>query len=123
MKARLFAAILSFPSFCAGSAAAAQPLGLDVSPKGGKATQSVSSHRAARLPSLQAYPIAQKEPGGARRGIVGSWLITGGLSAGVGLMEVTRDHSRQRAPRRVQPMKDVGFQTDRIAAVGLNLRF
>ena len=71
-----------------------------------------------------AIPILQNDaPGGTSRGLIGSWPITAGLSAGLGLLEVNRDARRERALRRLQPMKDVGRQTDRIAAIGLNLSF
>ena len=58
-----------------------------------------------------------------RKGLVGSWAISQGLSAGVGLFSVTGDARKQAEFKRTWNVKDVTPKNDHIAAVGVSLRF
>jgi hypothetical protein len=74
--------------------------------------------------SVSARPFTEADGSrGRTRGLIGNLPIARNLNIGLGLLEVTRTSPREKALRRVQPMKDVGGTHDRIAAVGLKLSF
>jgi hypothetical protein len=58
-----------------------------------------------------------------RRGIVGSVAIAKGVEVGLGLLSVSRYSRGEPSLRRLQPMRDVTGRDQRIAAVGVSLRF
>lgn len=58
-----------------------------------------------------------------RRGLVGSWEVSEGLSAGVGLFAVTHEDQKEPEFRRNWSAKNIGPRNRKVAAVGLNLRF
>ena len=58
-----------------------------------------------------------------RRGLVGSWEVSEGLSAGLGLFAVTHDDQKEPEFRRNWTAKNVNPRNRKVAAVGLNLRF
>jgi hypothetical protein len=58
-----------------------------------------------------------------RRGLIGSWAISSGLEAGVGLFSVNGDGRKQNEFRRSWTVKDVAQKSGNIAAVGMKLRF
>jgi hypothetical protein len=74
--------------------------------------------------SVTTMPYAQDDGALAvRRGVVGSMPVSNQAEFRVGLLEVTRTSHKERALARTQPMKEVYGRTDRIAAIGLNIRF
>lgn len=58
-----------------------------------------------------------------RRGLIGSWAISGGLEAGIGLFAVTGDGRKHNEFKRSWSAKDVTPKNGNIAAVGMKLRF
>jgi hypothetical protein len=56
-------------------------------------------------------------------GLVRSWSVSEGLSAGVGLFSVAHEDQREPEFRRGWNAKAVGPRNRRVAAVGLNVRF
>ena len=75
-----------------------------------------------RKPPL-AFSAARQEDGALRQGMVGSWALSPGVEAGVGLYSVTDDSRRAPETRRSWSPMDVGRRSERVAAVGLKLRF
>ena len=75
--------------------------------------------------SLTQLPVVKEEGSAARRsGLVGSWEVGRDVNLGLGLFRVTRySHDEEEAFHRVQPMKDVRGADERLAAIGLSLRF
>ena len=67
----------------------------------------------------------QEEDGSVtvRRGLVGSWGISGGLEAGVGLFAVDGDGRKHNEFKRSWTVKDVTPKSGNIAAVGMKLSF
>ena len=67
----------------------------------------------------------QEEDGSSsvRRGLVGSWEVSKGLSAGLGLFAVTHENQKEPEFRRNWSAKNVGPRDRKVAAIGLNLRF
>lgn len=59
----------------------------------------------------------------ARRGLIGSWAISSGLEAGVGLFAVNNDGRKQNELKRNWTVKDVAPKNGNIAAVGMKLKF
>jgi hypothetical protein len=59
----------------------------------------------------------------SRNGIVGSWSLSPGMQAGVGLFSVTADGRKQADTRRMPSTDSVAPKRQRIAAVGLSLSF
>lgn len=57
-----------------------------------------------------------------RNGIVGSMAVAPNMELGVGLFSVTR-YKGERDFARSEPMRDTGERRNRLAAVGLKLRF
>lgn len=57
-----------------------------------------------------------------RNGIIGSMPVAPNMDIGVGLFSVTR-YRRESEFRREQPMRDAGERRNRLAAVGLKVRF
>ena len=60
---------------------------------------------------------------GLQQGLVGSWPISSGLSAGIGMFPVIEELKRPPETRRNWTPMEVGRRTGRVAAVGLRLRF
>ena len=58
-----------------------------------------------------------------RSGLIRSWAVTDGLSAGLGLFSVTHDDQKEPEFKRNWNAKNVGPRDRRVAAVGLNVRF
>lgn len=58
-----------------------------------------------------------------RQGVVGTMPITGNASIGVGLYRVTRYSRSEPNFKKLMPMEDVDGRHQRIAAVGMSLRF
>ena len=58
-----------------------------------------------------------------RRGLIGSWSISSGLEAGVGLFSVNGDGRKHNEFKRSWTVKDVTPKNANIAAVGIKLRF
>lgn len=58
-----------------------------------------------------------------RQGVVGSLPIADNASVGVGLYRVTRYSRGEPSFRSLRPMEDVDGRHQRIAAVGMSLRF
>lgn len=58
-----------------------------------------------------------------RQGLVRSWEVSEGLSAGVGIFAVTHDNQKEPEFRRNWSAKNLGPRNRKVAAVGLNLRF
>ena len=58
-----------------------------------------------------------------RRGVVGSVAIGKGVEVGLGLLSVSRYSRGEPSLRRLQPMRDVAGRDQRIAAIGVSLRF
>ena len=58
-----------------------------------------------------------------RRGLIGSWAISSGLEAGVGLFAVSGDSRKQSEFKRNWSAKDVAPKNGNIAAVGMKLNF
>lgn len=58
-----------------------------------------------------------------RRGLIGSWPISSGLEAGIGLFAVTGDGRKHNEFKRSWSAKDVTPKNGNIAAVGMKLRF
>lgn len=58
-----------------------------------------------------------------RRGLIGSWAISSGLEAGIGLFAVNGDGRKQNEFKRSWTVKDVTPKNGNIAAVGVKLRF
>ena len=56
-------------------------------------------------------------------GLIGSWAISGGLEAGVGLFAVSGDGRKHNEFKRSWTAKDVTPKNGNIAAVGMKLRF
>jgi len=56
-------------------------------------------------------------------GLVRSWAVTEGVSAGVGLFSVTHEDQKEPEFRRSWSAKNVGPRNRKVAAVGLNVRF
>jgi hypothetical protein len=67
----------------------------------------------------------QEQDGSAtvRSGLVRSWAVTDGISAGLGLFSVTHDDQKEPEFKRNWSAKNVGPRNRRVAAVGLNLSF
>jgi hypothetical protein len=59
----------------------------------------------------------------SRNGVVGSWSLSPGMQAGVGLFSVTADSRKQADTRRMPSTDSVAPKRQRIAAVGLSLSF
>ena len=57
-----------------------------------------------------------------RNGIVGSVAVAPNMELGVGLFSVTR-YKGERDFSRAEPMRDAGERRNRLAAVGLKVRF
>lgn len=74
--------------------------------------------------SFSTIPIVQQDgSAGYRRALVGSVPLARNVSVGVGLIKVIRSSRKERPLARIRPMSDTGGRTDRIAAVGLSIRF
>ena len=58
-----------------------------------------------------------------RKGVVGSWPVKGDLSVDVGLFSVTADARKQRQFKASADPMDMSGRRQRVAAVGLSLRF
>jgi hypothetical protein len=58
-----------------------------------------------------------------RRGLIGSWAISSGLEAGVGLFAVDGDGRKHNEFKRNWTVKDVTPKSGNIAAVGMKLSF
>lgn len=58
-----------------------------------------------------------------RKGMVGSWPVKGELSIDVGLFSVTADARKQRQFKASADPLDMRGRRQRVAAVGLSLRF
>lgn len=58
-----------------------------------------------------------------RRGLIGSWPISGGLEAGIGLFAVNGDGRKHNEFKRSWTVKDVTPKNGHIAAIGLKLKF
>ncbi|MDP8912454.1 MAG: hypothetical protein M3N39_02620 [Pseudomonadota bacterium] len=58
-----------------------------------------------------------------RRGLIGSWTISSGLEAGVGLFAVNGDGRKHNEFKRSWTVKDLTPKNGNIAAVGMKLRF
>jgi hypothetical protein len=58
-----------------------------------------------------------------RRGLIGSWAISGGLEAGVGLFAVDGDVRKHNEFKRSWMVKDLTPKSGNSAAVGMKLRF
>jgi len=58
-----------------------------------------------------------------RRGLIGSWAISSGLEAGVGLFAVSGDGRKHNEFKRDWAAKDVSPKNGNIAAVGMKLKF
>ena len=58
-----------------------------------------------------------------RRGLIGSWEISSGLEAGVGLFAVNGDGRKHNEFKRSWTAKDVTPKNGNIAAVGMKLNF
>lgn len=58
-----------------------------------------------------------------RRGLIGSWAISSGLEAGVGLFAINGDGRKHNEFKRSWTVKDVTPKNGNIAAVGMKLRF
>ncbi len=69
------------------------------------------------------FSYSQQEGGVIRQGMVGTLSLAPGVSAGVGLYAVTDDSRRAPETRRNWTPMEVGRRSERIAAVGLKLRF
>ena len=67
----------------------------------------------------------QEEDGSVtvRRGLIGSWEISGALEAGVGLFAVSGDGRKHNEFKRSWTVKDLTPKNGNIAAVGMKLRF
>jgi hypothetical protein len=73
---------------------------------------------------LSRRTLAQQDGSPAsRNGIVGSWSLSPGMQAGVGLFSVTADGRKQADTRRMPSTGDVAPKRQRITAVGLSLSF
>jgi hypothetical protein len=59
----------------------------------------------------------------SRNGVVGSWSLSRGIQAGVGLFTITADGRRQADTRRMPSTEGVAPRRQRVAAVGLNISF
>ena len=66
--------------------------------------------------------IRQDGSTGIRNGIVGSVPVAPDVELGVGLFSVTR-YKGEPDFKRSQPMRDVGERRNRLAAVGLKVKF
>ena len=91
----------------------------------GPPLSAVSDSRPAppREPPPLAFSASRREDGAIRQGMVGSWSLSPGVEAGIGLYSVTDDSRRAPETRRTWSPMDVGRRTERVAAVGLKLRF
>jgi hypothetical protein len=58
-----------------------------------------------------------------RQGLIGSWEISSGIEAGVGLFAIKGDNRKHNEFRRSWTAKDVTPRDANIAAVGMKLRF
>lgn len=58
-----------------------------------------------------------------RRGLIGSWALSSGLEAGIGLFAVSGDSRKHNEFKRSWSAKDVTPKNGNIAAVGMKLRF
>lgn len=58
-----------------------------------------------------------------RRGLIGSWAISSGLEAGVGLFAVSGDGRKHSEFKRSWTVKDVTPKNGNVAAVGMKLKF
>lgn len=74
--------------------------------------------------SLSTTPLVQQDGSAVyRKTLVGSVPLAPDVSLGVGLIEVTRTSHKERSLARIRPLSDTGGRSDRIAAVGLSIRF
>ncbi len=74
--------------------------------------------------SLSTSPFIQQDGSAVyRKTLVGSLPLARDVSLGVGLIEVTRGSHKERSLARIRPMSDTGGRSDRIAAIGLSIRF
>lgn len=74
--------------------------------------------------SISTTPIVQQDGSAVyRKTLVGSLPLARDVSLGVGLIEVTRTSHKERSLDRIRPLSDTGGRSDRIAAVGLSVRF
>lgn len=79
--------------------------------------------RQAPEPPPVAFSYSSRDSGLVQQGLVGTLPLSPGLSAGVGLFSVTDDSRRSPETRRNWTPMEVGRRTERVAAVGLKLRF
>ena len=103
------ALLIAPPAFAQGQAQLGPPL----------------QHEPPRQPP-QRTPVSfsySEQEGTIRKGLVGEWSLSESASAGVGLYSVTDDSRRSPETRRTWTGMEVGRRTERVAAVGLKLRF
>jgi len=132
MKRRLMIAALAVPAMWMPAAHAQQPDG-GQSLLGDSYVSAGETARFAPSPSAPASGsilslsnrIIVEEDGSrrVRKGMVGSWPVKGGLSVGVGLFSVTADARKQRQFRASADPMDMRGRRQRVAAVGMSLRF
>jgi hypothetical protein len=68
-------------------------------------------------------PVTREDGSPAtRNGIIGSMPVAPNMEVGVGLFSVTR-YKGEPDFKRSQPMRDVGERQNRLAAVGLKVKF
>jgi hypothetical protein len=74
--------------------------------------------------NLSTTPMVQQDGSAVyRKALVGSVPLSNDVSVGLGLIEVTRTRIKERSLARTRPLEDTGGRSDRIAAVGLSIRF
>ena len=79
--------------------------------------------RSAPKPPPVSFSYSEQEPGLVRQGMVGTLPLSPGISAGLGLYSVTDDSRRAPETRRTWSPMEVGRRSERVAAVGLKVRF
>ena len=109
----LAAALAAFPAAAQGLPQSGPPVPLDqprLPPPPGE-----------RPPVSLSY--SEDDRGLVRQGMVGTLPIAPHLSAGIGLFSVTDDSRKAPETRRSWSPMDVGRRTERVAAIGLKIRF
>lgn len=109
----LAAALAAFPAAGQGLPQSGPPSALDRS--------AAPSLPRERLPL--SFSHSEDDRGLVRQGMVGTVPLAPGISAGVGLFSVTDDSRKAPETRRSWSPMEVGRRTERVAAVGLKLRF
>ena len=104
------------------AALAASPASGQGQPQVGPPDPSQPSRSAPKPPPVS-FSYSEQEPGLVRQGMVGTLPLAPGVSAGIGLYSVTEDSRRAPETRRFWSPMDVGRRSERVAAVGLKVRF